>query len=384
MNQIIFTTLLSTTALLITLASASAQEAVTVVNTIGQPVPTTVQNYQQITSPIVTAITNASGQDTSNITSLSKLMSNSNDVIDMANVKNAVSQARYHALQAATSGPGDCNALQAGASFSQFSAQVAAWREQEADLNLNWLDNEPTVSGVKNPSAVSQSLAYQKLSQATCANGFQTAAEAANGLCGSKTTTAGANPGLDTYAPNLFLNDDLTTVQATAAQLFQSNAITPTPLPPITPAEMTSPEGPEILEIRKAVVARISLAGLFMSGALARRQPWTEAPPGVADWAAGEAGQLGGAIPQTNGSYFPNGVSMMDYMEVRADSYVFDTNFLAGVSAQTDDAPLLKTLIQIEAYRTWLQFQQYKLDEERGMMEAAQLANSQQPTTVGH
>jgi hypothetical protein len=359
-------------------ALAAGTEPVDVVNTPN----VNVSNYTLITSAIVAAIQSAAGQDTSNATSIGKLMSNANDVSDMATVKNAVSQARYRALQAATSGPGDCNALEAGASFAQFSAQVAQWRQQESDLNLNWLDNEPTVNGAVNPSAGSVSQAYAKLDQATCSNGFQTATEAADGLCGTSSKAAGANPGLDTYAPNLFLNNDFTTTQSTAAQMFVSNAITPSPLTPPTPSELSTPEAGEIVAVRKAITARSSLAGLFMSGVLGRRQPWTGAPPALADWAKGEAAQLGGAIPQTNGAYFPNGVSQLDYMEVRADSYVYDTQFLAGVSASTDDAPLLKTLIQIESFRAWMQYEQFKMDEERGMVESALLANSQQPTAV--
>jgi len=357
--------------------SAHAQQAVSVVN-----VPNVnVANYTAITTAIVTAIQEASGQDTSNTTSLGKLMNNSDDVKDMATVKNEVSEARYRALSAATSGPGDCNALEAGASFSQFRAQIAQWREQAEDQNLEWFDNEPTVNGSPNPASSSPALAFDKMDSAKCTNGFQTAAEAAAGLCGKPSTTPGTNAGLDVYGDHLFLNADFSPTQSAAAQLFMSHVITPSPMPPVTAAQVQSPDGGQIIAMRNAVVARTSLAGLFMSGVLGRRQPWTSAPPSALDYVNGEAAQLGGAIPQTNGSYFPNGVSMMDYMEVRADSYVYDTQYLAGITSATDDAPLLKALIQVENFRAWMEFQQFRLDEERGMMEAALLSNSQQPST---
>jgi hypothetical protein len=358
--------------------AAKAQQAVTVVNV---PLQTDVENYSQITTAIVNAIQDASGQNTSNITGLGKLLTNSEDVQDMADVKNEVSAARYRALSAATSGPGDCNALDAGASFSQFRSQVSAWREEEEDQNLEWMDGEPKVNGAVNPASVSPHLADAKVAAAVCTGGFDTAAEAAAGMCGSISTTAGTNAGMDEYADHLFLNDDFSPTQQTAAQLFVSHVVTPSPLPPVNAAEIESPNGAELIASRNAIVARTSLAGLFMSGVLGRRQPWTGAPASALDYVQGEAGQLGGAIPETNGSYFPNGVSQMDYMEVRADSYVYDTQYLAGISSATDDAPLLKALIQVEGFRAWMQYQQYKLDEERGMMEAALLSNSQQPTT---
>jgi hypothetical protein len=373
----------ASTALLTVMAGAAhAQQAVTVVNSQANPAQVNVTNYNQIDTSIVNAIMSAAGQETSDITSLSKALANSDDVKDEAQAKYGIEEARLSALEGASSGPGDCSALEAGASMTTFAAQISQWRENLADQNLAWFGNDPTVGGTPNPAAVSPKASARRILGSECSLGFASAEEIADGACGSTTTTPGTNAGLDLKATDLFTNTDFSPTQNTAAQLFESHVVTPESMEPASPTEIQGPSGARIVAAREAVISRVSLAGLLVSDAIARRNTSWGAPTSLSDWAKGEAAQMPGAIPATNGQYFPNGVSMMDYGEVRADSYVYDTQFLAGVSSQTTDPPLLKTLIQIEGFRTWLQWQQYKLDEQRGLMEAALLANSQVPTAA--
>ena len=362
-----------------------AQEAVDVVNTPASPVPTTVTNYNQIDSAIVSAIQDLAGQNTSNATALGKEMANISDVQNQAQVKYGIDQARLAALAGAQSGPGDCNALENSATMAAFGADVARQREQLASMNNQWFDNSPTINGQPNPASAGQVKADRKMLQAECANGFESNMDNMAGACGipnsKMTVTSNPNAGLDTEATKLLGSMDFSPKDATAAQMFMSHLLTPQPLPPISPTDVMSGDGPKLLAERKAIESRLSTARLFVSTAIANRQIQIgPTDPGIAFY-RGEASQLNGHIPEQNGTYFPNGVSNMDVMEVDADAPLLDSKYIAGLDQMNSDPALLREVIHLLAFNNYLLWQKYKQDEQIGLMEAAQMASGQAPAT---
>lgn len=358
-------------------ASAKADSPVYVTN---PNLPVTVTNFAAVQSLVVQALQELSSQNTTNTTTLGKLQTNLADVQDQAQVKYGIETARVHALMGAQSGSADCNFLEGASGFSGYAAQVAQWREQLISTNLDWTGNAPTINGQPNPSAVSSQAALSRLTAATCSNGFASAAAIAAGACGTG-VTAGPNAGIVTNIGGLLDSGTMSPAQSTAAQLYVNRAVTPEPLSPMVPSDVTSGAGASIIAQRDALLSRVGAATWTIGGAMSRRQAWVQGPPGLEQWANGTAADMPGHFTQTNGSYFPNGVSEMDYMRIRADSWVFDQKFLQASSATTDPSVSLKDLVRIESSMAWMQWKSYQLQEQNNILLALLLSNSQYPTS---
>ena len=363
-------------ALVLTIGVAEASGDVYVLN---QQLPVTVTNPQAVQSLVVQALRELSSQNTANITDLGKLETNLASVADKDQVKAAIDAARLAAINSTTNGANDCNFLMGNASFSGYAAQVAQWREALIQQNLDWVSGAPTIGGQPDPAAVSSAAAFQRLDGTACREGVASAAVIGAGGCGAS-VKPGPNAGLDLDANKLFAPEAMSRTETQAAKLYFSRAGTPEPLPPLNPTDVANGDAGEIIARRDALLTRLGAVQWALGGVIARRQPWTTGSQSLESWANGTAAQMGGHIPQTkNGVYFPNGVSEIDFMHVHADEPMFDQKYIAATSA-AGVASNIKALLRLVAFGNWMQFQRYKLAEQRTVLLGLLLAQTQEPT----
>lgn len=322
---------------------------------------------------IVQAIQQLSGQNTSNAASEGKLLTNIGNLADKRRTQQLIDTARLAALHAAASGPASCNTMLGAAGAAAFSGAVAQWREQLMLMQQQWYDGQTTIAGKRNPASVSNGAAQRSIIQARCSDGFASEADVAHGVCKS----AGQNPGADLDANTLFGSHVMSKADSEAAQLFATEAITPTIPRPIPDGSMASQPTRAAVAARNAKMARISVAQMIVDAAIARRQPLSgsQAATLLQQWAGGTGQQTPGTAS------FPNGVSEDAFMQLRARSFAFDADWQKAVATATP-GQATKDLVAIESYRTWQDWKLYQLEEQQDLALAVLLSQRAAPVAV--
>lgn len=164
-----------------------------------------------------------------------------------------------------------------------------------------------------------------------------------------------------------------------ASKAFVINAINPNPQLTLPPHLSQTEQGKRLLADKQAVRARTSVAEHFMTGLQARRMPQQKVVAGGNGrqtrraWAESVASEVIGYSP--DGTNFPFGVSEMDWMELYASKWTMNPEWHASLNSDgLNDTVILKEIAAMIAWQNYMQFQQFKLDEERGAIDAATLA----------
>jgi hypothetical protein len=157
-----------------------------------------------------------------------------------------------------------------------------------------------------------------------------------------------------------------------AALAFIANAFTPNPIGPIARSQAATEEGREVVAARMTAMARNSVAVDAFSNSVGMRVPLGDAASGgdsgtatVRRWAEGTAARLLGG--RSDGQNYPNGVSLLAWMELRARSFYLDPNFQLRVNSQDANANS-KDSVLIQGFQTFLQWETWKLQEQNNVL----------------
>lgn len=294
-------------------------------------------------------------------------------VNDRQAIATAISQERLAAIKGSTSGYSSCNTIYAGVATQAFTPALLAWKEGLFTLDNDWLTNQQKINGKIVPSGASISLTTSASVAAHCAN-FAEQSDLDNHTCPQGTPLA-TNPGADLNMGHLFDQISMSTADASAAEAFLRLAVHPQPLPPLPPSVAGSGAGQQAILARQTIAARLSVAYSLMSIGLANRQPLTNAAA-LSDWAEGTAKDAGYTADPTTGKYFPNGVSLDAAQKLRADSWVQDGAFTQADATAPNDAPLIKDLIAVEAFRAQVDVENKFIQEQIAAGIGVLIANS--------
>jgi hypothetical protein len=159
----------------------------------------------------------------------------------------------------------------------------------------------------------------------------------------------------------------LSTEGQEAAQTFMLNALDPRPQAVMLPKEASTQGGRERAAARNAITAKLSTAKYALVDVYSRRTPQKNTTLG--DWAKATAGQISGY----QGASFPDGVSWIDAMDIKARSWFMNANWGTAVSSQGAEQAT-KDSAAILAFSAYTQWELYKLVEKQNVMMASMVA----------
>lgn len=145
---------------------------------------------------------------------------------------------------------------------------------------------------------------------------------------------------------------------------LQQNFVDPVPPPPVTGPQATTPEGKVELGRRLHDDAVRSAAANIMAWHMNTRTPVSEKA----------AEQIRKMLPDLPAGSIPDKASKLEVMNAVVQYYNSD-DFISKVSSSSMES-VLRTLVQIEAFRADLDWMSYQLDAHRSVMDAATLASA--------
>lgn len=271
---------------------------------------------------IIEAMRLGTGQLTGNLREQSTARANMADVQDDRNVVGNIERARLDAIREAASGATSCNVITSasgGTLGAKINQSVAAQAKDITDFNLGR-------SGM--PSAQGTDMGIKARIDLHCSK-YASQMDVSSGLCTSGSSQMpDANQNI---AQSLWYSEDGTTRtlskdRADAARAYIINAIAPVPLGGMPENAARTQAGREAAAARMEVAARDSLPAAILADQLARREGnyggTANATGGTIDKWAKETSQR---VVGYSGTQFPNGVSWLDYFELRSKGFFFDT-----------------------------------------------------------
>ena len=336
------------------------------------------KNYQSLadeintdTQNIIAALKAMSTQETENTTAQTNQIASMNDVRDQREVSMRVQEAKYNAINNATSGASLCNALTGAAASQNLAQLVQMWRMNAVSAmhahDVGHLTNQP--------APVTETALMEVYNKQHCANNA-TSADIQLGRCGSSgsvTQTQSANStGSDQFVStpddqnaDLFLNQTvMTPKQQTAMGRLLALLSNPYPTGQIAiPNSIPSAERDRMFYDVDVKNARNSIAQSILSGLIADTQiigtSGGQTQDKAKDWANNTAKNVLGYTPGADGTYFPNGVSDLAYDELQSKYWYYNLTYGVQASSQSA-APSQKDMNMMMAWEEVMRFKEYK------------------------
>ena len=325
---------------------------------------------------VVEALRQATGQLSGNLKEQMAGEASIADLQDKRAVQQKIEEARLQATVQAASGASTCNVITGAVGGQDLESQVAQWREQVIQAQVEWDAGEIGASRLGSRAAMEKRVdTHCKL--------YASEADVASGAC--SVAVSKENAGKDLNANTLLgaQNGVLSAQDADAAVLFLSTALNPRPLGGL-PKEIGKTEnGRRLIAERQASLARASVATTIGTMLAANRVAFDqqvvgdsggtaeERSQGLRDWAEGTAKQTLGYSDQ--GDNFPNGVSKNAWLELRAKAWFLNPNWAIRVDSQTVDQTA-KDIAMMEAFQTYQNWEQYRLLEQINLSLATMLS----------
>lgn len=378
-----------------------------VTNAITQSQNAITNRLQTNDTDIVGALRDLSGQNISNAQSEMKLMTNIASGQDARNVVLKTQQFTLNALDQASSGTSACNVITGAVAGSSINAAVSQYQEQGTDAELAWLNGGDKAN--PSPSYNGTTAAMQQIIAAHCQDSA-TQEDIEDGLCppGTQVQQQSSQPGtsggisntvpLDVNAGALFDRPEPVLSKARAATTGQMMAMifAPHPFGSLPANFAQSASGKKIAYNRLVSEAQSSAPYAIAMGIAARQEPLANqgkqvvsgdttsggnintSPVSISQWVTATMAQIPG---HTNIS-FPDGISEDVWLKARAEGWYMNPNW--AVSLNSDSAiQAIKDGVMINAFRTYLQYKQYRLQEQDTFLLAELVSMIQQKNTGG-
>lgn len=337
---------------------------------------------------IVTALSKLSGQTISNAQSEMKVLTNIASGQDARNVVLKTQQFTLHALDQASSGTSACNVITGAVAGSSINAAVSQYQEQGTDAELAWLNGGDKQN--PSPSFNGSTAAIQSLIAAHCQDSA-TQADINDGLCPPGTTvqSPSSQPGtagniantvpVDVNAGALFDHPEpvLTKTEANTTGQMMAMIFAPHPMGSLPANFAQSVNGRKIAYNRMVAQAQESAPYAIAMGIAARQQPLANqnkqvvtgdttnsgslntSPVSISQWVTSTMAQ----IPGHTNIGFPDGISEDVWLKARAEGWYMNPNWAVSLNSDSE-VQAVKDGVMINAFRTFLQYKQYRLQEE--------------------
>ena len=351
---------------------------------------------------IVNALLLHSGQQTQNSQAQTASVAQMNDLHDQRETVRRNQDQSVRATNAAISGASVCNVITGVITAQNLEAQVAIWRGQAVQAAL------PYESGIGPDGKPATRAALIGFREAGHCSQNATAADVKAGICPTvtqKSTSFSQGPNDtsptvsdDLNADTILRSTTLSAADTQSATQFLVAAVAPAPMAALPPGfDPNTSEGRRLVAERHGMLSRDSIAHTAVAamiadrvsfqtatGGLASTAPQSVMQPGagtasgdtatLASWAEATAGNtLGYTQDSATGKYFPNGVSKLGFLELRAKAWFFNPNWGvqldgAGVDQSAKDIAMMQSFA---VYQNW---EQYRVLERINMSLAAILS----------
>jgi hypothetical protein len=328
-------------------------------------------NLNQTRQALIDALRGHSTQQTANLQQQTQADAAMRETEDNRRVQGRIEEARYNAQLAASGGATGCNIITGVVGSTALFNTANSARAQLVNLAGDFQYGESPQASVRNGTRA----AIEERISATCRD-FGTQSMVDEGICQSvgslQRDVAGNAISQALNANTLFGTSVLNQNSQRAALAFIANAFTPNPIGPIARSQAATEEGREVVAARMTAMARNSVAVDAFSNSVGMRVPLGDAASGgdsgtatVRRWAEGTAARLLGG--RSDGQNYPNGVSLLAWMELRARSFYLDPNFQLRVNSQDANANS-KDSVLIQGFQTFLQWETWKLQEQNNVL----------------
>ena len=344
--------------------AATNTSVVTGTNTISNAITSSAES-------IVQALQALQAQEMTNLSVSQQAQANMQQVIDRQNVATQIARERLDAMKSATSGYSSCNTIYGGQAAQAFTPALLSYKEGLFKTDNEFINNQRVIDGTPQPSGESLSLTTQASVESHCQQ-FASESDIDQGICPSGTKVS-QDPAADTDIGHLEDQLAMNSQDQTASQAFLRMAVNPLPFAPMPPTVAGTEVGQEEALQRQSLTARLSVAYQLLAIGLTNRAP-IQNDAQLLDWAEGTAKDTG-YTPSSSGQYFPNGVSLDAYQQLRADSWVEDTNFTNSLSGASETT-LIKDLFDVEAFRAQVEVEQKQISEQIAAGIGVLIANS--------
>lgn len=296
---------------------------------------------------------------------------------DQRDVVRRIEDIRLDATLAAQTSPSACESLSGIVVNQSGDSAVHIMMSAMAELNEEW---DKGLTG--NEATLNDTGSIEHTRQARISNNAQFCDIEMQhlGLCSNLTTEGYRGASLNA-SKSILKNNTYDPMTQQAAQTFTLNAINPTPQGTMPAHIMRTEQGTRILADRQAVRARTSMAEYFTSRVRAKRAPQNRVVSNPESgsrqtrrkWSEEMASNLIGYSP--DGTNFPYGVSWMDWMELYSKQWAFNPEWHNRMSSESVHPTVyFKEMTNIMSWLAYQNWEQYKLMEEMGAMQAVQLA----------
>lgn len=339
-----------------------------------------VKSYTSGTDSIQDSLLNFSTQMSANNANAMKFQANMNDTADQRSTQMKVEDARYNAQKAATSGASLCNNITGAAATQNLDHLLRIWRAGAVTAMDSWdhghlpgkkaMTSGGTLTDIYDTNHCQYSatqLDYQigRCQKSPTTSPTQKATLASQDSDGMVVTA-------DDQNPDLILNaTDLTKEQQNAMKNFMILASDPNPIGQPDVASMADGEDKkqllmqvDSLHLKKNLVHSI-IGGLVGENAIIDSKNNDTQAKAVA-WAEATAAKTAGYTQKcvdSKCSYFPNGLSVHDTIELEAKYWYYNLTYGIFASAQ-GPAPSQKDLNEMMAYNIVLNYRKYQLLRE--------------------
>jgi hypothetical protein len=345
------------------------------------------------TAALVAALQALSGQNVVNARSATQASSQMMDTMDARETQRRIVDTKVRAAIASAPSATVCNVITGNVSASNSFGAVGQWRRE---LNMQQID---FFMGASTGTAASKGVeaATEQRNQVHCAVGA-TPADVRTGLCQTAVPQAEQTEsgkvltppyGRDLDADTLIAPVTLTLSQQDqqAANAFLLNAFGDAPVAAQPPGAATNAAGRAKASQNMAAAAQHSIALDVVDAILADRAAMpgtggtggqTQVPSGssgvtatLASWAEGTANNTTGyVVPQGASQFFPNGVSRVAYMKLRAMSWFWNANWVSSIGSAGADQ-VMKEVAMIQAFQTVQNWELYQQVERMNLTLAA-------------
>lgn len=367
-------------------------------------------NLKASTAELIATLTDMNGQNVEDSEVIAKQNTTNFGQLDTDDVKLHVQQFGLNAIDQAQSGTSACNVItgaMVGAAINQASTQ---YQQQGTNAEIQWMNGGSKANPA--PSFTGLTAAQNALISAHCQNAA-TQADIDSGLCpkGTKIQPESTQPGGAGVVANDVNNDQnagvlfdqpipqLNKVQQNIAGNMMAMIFTPQPFGAMPPGSAQSAAGRIEAYNRMTTIAQASAPYAISMGILANEQPLsggkdttnqsTATQSGgdsvsggtstLSGWASATLEQVPSYENPPSGGWFPDGVSEDAWLWVRAVGWFLNPNWATSLNGDSE-TQAVKDLTMIESYRAYLQYKQYRLQEQDTFLLAELVAHADKPT----
>lgn len=323
------------------------------------------ERIEQMESSIVEALRLHSGQRLEENQRLLQALQNLFSAQDAREVERRVSDVRTHSAISSSPSPITCNLITGVGASASAPVAIAVAREQRVGDVMDFLTG--ATSRTWSGESTARGL-IQRIDEICATDATQQMVAA--GVCGEARKQEPVSPALNA---NVLIGRSVhSQEESRSSALFTATALG-RPLGPLPRDVAQRMDAVEVVASAQTSAARQSAAATVLADIAARRRPIENED--LRRWAEGTAPQVLGYQPSNN---FPNGVSAHAVLELRANQWFNNPQWLAQIDTNPNMAP--RSTAHILAFLAHLGFEQYRQMEMMNMNIALMLSMLEERT----